>query len=1186
MMDNVEIDCNITDPRDTHITGDVEVFSEGFREKIIEVEGLTFSPFAGATVENDRCVFQESFLCHAKPNADVIFGFHLSVSPEQREALPWYRQALLKNAELLFHLVNDGKHPFAPQTWVSDTREDIFKMMDSYPTTDADFNLTKAVGEHLLLPSVLNGDASILQYMTKDNYLERYYVDAIGFQLLNFLIAGVMEQLCLKSPRMNFLEVGAGTGGATKAILEKIGYSYASYTYTDIFSAFFDHAAGHFQSHASKMIFKALDITKDPAGQGFIPQSYDVIVASNVLHATESLRSALEHTRRLLRPGGYLVMVEIIRNDVMRHGLVMGGLPGWWVGENDGRYGGPSITLDQWDKMLRETGFSGIETNSPMRDPVGVPGSIIVSRAETDLVTQLTRPLSSKFSTATDKTPLLIIGGISPFVSPFRDQICLTLRRHFGDIIKVEQFADLPPLPECYHVLSLTECDANLFEDMEESVFLNLKTVLGSALSVLWLLRDRRSSNPHAGTTLGLFRTLFYEVPGTLLQTLDIDVVNMDDCSVIAESMCQLRFQSDMARRGETDEIRWEFEPELVLKDGELYVPRVRPHDGQNNRYNSSKRLITHNVDVHTTPLALDLVDGSYMPTSPFCNKVKMSSLTASEASFLPHDAPKTITDLLRHVASFASSLVSTQATPEGAPLDILPLKRVAANFAMPNPRSLVYWREDQYVPVSVEPVTQRGDLFRPDRTYWLAGLTGDTGRSLADFMIAHNARNIVLSSRTPTVYKDWVEWHKSRGVSVRYFGGDITSFQSVKQIHDAIKESMLPIGGVANGAMVLRDSSFMKVSFDDFQAVLGPNVKGTINIDRLFSDPNQLLDWFIGFSSVAGTVGNPGQSGYTAGNCFIKALVDWRRKQGLAGSVIDITRLVGLGFIEREGHGRLTKEHQERLTTRSGTIAMSENDLHQLFAEAISAGRPDLDLNPEIITGLAPITVEQSKDTYWTTNPRLSLLIREAGQGDLKGRDGGNAAPLRQLLGDTKTMQDVANVLSGALKGKLQALKFLSDSDSLYDTTPLVDMGVDSLVAVEVRSWFLKELTVDVPLMKILGGASITDLVEVVVQKVPRELLSRLDPEGRRQDSNGDVPATVGDNDSVETVGSKMNGINSAHENGSSGVNGISGTYTPDMDSTTDLNGTNGTAVIKEMLGHKAIKGVVPILLNAQEVA
>jgi hypothetical protein len=83
-----------------------------------------------------------------------------------------------------------------------------------------------------------------------------------------------------------------------------------------------------------------------------------------------------------------------------------------------------------------------------------------------------------------------------------------------------------------------------------------------------------------------------------------------------------------------------------------------------------------------------------------------MSSLTASEASVLPHDAPKAITDLLRRVASFASSLLSAQATPEGAPLDILPLKRTVTNFAVPSPRSLVYWQEDQYVPVSVEPVT------------------------------------------------------------------------------------------------------------------------------------------------------------------------------------------------------------------------------------------------------------------------------------------------------------------------------------------------------------------------------------------------------------------------------------------------------------------------------------------------
>ncbi|KAL4902785.1 hypothetical protein BDW74DRAFT_186745 [Aspergillus multicolor] len=1383
MTDQVEIDCTITDPRDTHVTGDVEVFSGNFREKIIEVEGLTFSPFAGATVENDRCLFQESFLCLDQPNADVIFGdrqatlqesrkaldaeraafyylktFHLSVSPEQRETLPWYRQALLRNAERLFHIVNDGRHPFAAQSWATDTREDIFKIMDSYPSTDADFNLTKAVGEHLLLPSVLNGDTSILQYMTKDNYLEQYYVDAIGFQLLNFLIAGVVEQLCLKFPRMNFLE----------AILEKIGHSYASYTYTDISSAFFGHAAEHFQSHAGK----------DPARQDFIPHSYDVVVASNVLHATESLKSALEHTRKLLRPGGYLVMVEIIRNDVMRHGLVMGGLPGWWVGENDGRHGGPSITLEEWDKIFRETGFSGIETNSPMRDPVGVPGSIIVSRAQTDTVAQLSKPLSCSESNTTkaDNSLLLMIGGSSPFVSPFRDQLCLILRSHFADIIKVDHLADLPPLPESYHVLSLVECDANLFEDMKETVFANLKTVLGSALSVLWMLQGRRSNNPHAGTTLGLFRTLFYEVPGTLLQTLDVKAVNMDDCQVVATSMCRLKLQSDMARRGETDVILWEFEPELVLDDGQLYVSRVRPHEGQNDRYNSSKRSITRDADVHATHLALDLVDGSYLlreqhaierdapelvkirvscsflssiktpvgyvfvslgkdvntgektlcfsscnesivkvpktwtmpinleedelevdgqlmsfiiadltvqwvlqmlpPTgtvlayepdpvaasllsqqlsrlgrkalfvtsspgmsgrnwiylhphsaqraitallppdvtlyvdasktqdesnsqflgakisaalSSVCEKVNISSLTASEASVLPHDAPKAIKELLRRVATFASTLLSAQATPEGAPLDILTLKRVVTNFAVPNPSSLVYWQLDRCVSLSVEPVSQRGDLFRPDRTYWLAGLAGDTGRSLADFMIAHNARNVVLSSRKPAADESWVEWHKARGATVRYFGGDITNFESMKQIHDSIKESMPPIGGVANGAMVLRDSSFMKMDFDDFQAVLGPKIQGTINLDRLFSDPNHPLDWFIGFSSIAATVGNPGQSAYTAGNCFIKGLVERRRKQGLAGSVIDITRLVGLGFIERESHGRLTKEHQERLTTRSGTIAMSENDLHQLFAEAILSGRPSLGLNPEIITGLSPLTVEQAKDAYWKTNARLSLLIRELGQGDLaQGGERGNAVPLRQLLDTAQTMADAAKVLSGAFKGKLQALKFLSDSDSLYDSTPLVDMGVDSLVAVEVRSWFLKELAVDVPVMKILGGASIADLVEVVVQKLPKGLLSRLDPEGQHSSSNA-----VADNDARVMVEAKTNGVEDVGSDGvdnthyAHSTNGVNGTHDSDSDSDSATNpiGTGGTVVFEEKLMVKAMNGVAPIILSEQEI-
>lgn len=142
--------------------------------------------------------------------------------------------------------------------------------------------------------------------------------------------------------------------------------------------------------------------------------------------------------------------------------------------------------------------------------------------------------------------------------------------------------------------------------------------------------------------------------------------------------------------------------------------------------------------------------------------------------------------------------------------------------------------------------------------------------------------------------------------------------------------------------------------------------------------------------------------------------------------------------------------------------------------------------------------------------------------------------------------------------------------------------MGVDSLVAVEVRSWFLKELTVDVPVMKILGGDSITDLVEFVTQKLPQDLLTRLDPEGKHNRGGDNVPTPAADNKSEETEELKTNGIDSAHEvNGVNGVNGVDDTH----DTIDIANVTNGTVITTEV-ELKSTDGVLPIIISGQEVA
>ncbi|KAE8154018.1 hypothetical protein BDV25DRAFT_168001 [Aspergillus avenaceus] len=1346
ITNKVEIDCTITDPRDDFITGDVDVYSTNYEYRIIEIEGIKFSPFAAATAEDDRLMFQESFLALEKPDAEIVFGdrqssaeekrkgldaeraaffylknLHLSVSPEDRKTLPWYRQALISTAEKLYDYVKEGKHSFAPAVWIDDTKEMIVDLMDSYGD-DADFNLTRAVGEHLLIPSVLNGETSILEYMTKDNYLDRYYIDAIGFGMLNDLIAGVMGQICTKFPRIDLLEIGAGTGGATQAALGRIGHTYSSYTYTDISSGFFERAAGEkFQAHAHKMIFKTLNIENDPASQGFSTNSYDVIIASNVLHATKSLKETLQHTRSLLKPGGYLILLEVIRTDVMRHGLVMGGLPGWWIGEQDGRYGGPSITLEEWDAVLRETGFGGIETNSPMPDPVVVPGSVMVAQAQNTQFDSLCAPL--KLNNESGQGTLVIIGGISAIASQLEAQLRAFLIPHFADIIHVDHLDGITEeseLPNGCHILSLTEAESNLFDGMDGSRWQKLQRMLGSAASVLWLLKGSRAANPHAGTTLGLFRTLFYELPGTLLQTLDVGAQTealTDNCTTIAELMLQLRAMSMMVRTGELDKFLWSFEPELILENGKLHTVRVRPHDEQNRRYNSAKRPITCHKNIDSTTLDLErrersyilrenhelsdfvgtpsgsdhcqsitlhvscsflcslktpagyffaalgtnaetgekmlsfsdrnsskitiptswtigldkdeteIVDAQYMSfivadlmaqqilnivpytgtvlaydpdpvvaslisrkladmgrkalfitsradaklrrnwiylhehssmravraaipddvtlyidvsedsisdtaqqslgskiaasLSPICDKIVLPQLVARQASKLPRVAPDSITKLLQRVTGFASSMLNS--VPDGAPLNMLPLTQILSPTSPPSPSSLVDWRPEHPVPVLVEPVFEREHLFRPDRTYWLAGLAGDLGRSLADSILSHGAKYVVLSSRNPKVDEDWVRLHEAKGATVVYISGDLTNYDSVKQTYANIVITLPPIGGVANGAMVLRDGSFVSLSFNDFQTVLRSKIDTTVNLDRVFSEEaNEPLDWFMGFSSIVGTTGNPGQVAYSAGNCFMKALINQRRSRGLAGSVIDISRVIGVGYIERESSGRLTKEHQERLSSRSGALAMSEIDLHQLFAEAIICGRPHSGLNPEVISGLAPITTEEAKDVFWATNSRFGLLIREANSAAAVSDKTANV-PVRKMLEAATTPQDVRKILLSAFKTKLRAAMFLSESDALSESTPLVDMGVDSLVGVEMRSWFLKELGVDVPVMKILGGASIAELIDGVFQDLSTKKEDQAQNSQQELIINGSAkgPVTDAPSDNTSVAGS-----------------------------------------------------------------
>ena len=161
---------------------------------------------------------------------------------------------------------------------------------------------------------------------------------------------------------LTVLEVGAGTGGTTAAVLPVLAEagSPVRYVYTDLSVAFLQHGRERFAERYPFVEFTTLDAGRDPREQGLPEAGFDVVVAANVLHATEDLLATLGHVGTLLRPGGWLVLNEASSN-VLTTTLTFGLLDGWWLNKDAHLRlpGSPLLSGPGWQEALAAAGFAG-----------------------------------------------------------------------------------------------------------------------------------------------------------------------------------------------------------------------------------------------------------------------------------------------------------------------------------------------------------------------------------------------------------------------------------------------------------------------------------------------------------------------------------------------------------------------------------------------------------------------------------------------------------------------------------------------------------------------------------------------------------------------------------------------------------------------------------------------------------
>lgn len=602
------------------ISGDVSLYTSSDEHAMLQLEGMEAVPFTEATIDNDANIFSSMQWAPAGISGEAAVGssrasldeYDLAYTLERVSS--FYLRSLVREipenhparkegpyvgyfnyAAHVGSQVGEGRHPYAKKEWLTDTLDDILSTSELFPDSP-DLKIMHIVGREM--PRVIHGETTILEHLLPNNLLNNYYSNALGFPQFTTWLSRMTAQLSHRYPRMNILEIGAGTGGATKGIFKHINHWYSSYTFTDISNGFFEIAQETFKDHAGRMNFKVLDIEKDTAAQGFEDHSYDLIIASFVLHATAKLEHTLTNVRRLLKPGGHVLMAEVTNNDQIRGGFIFGALPGWWLGADDGRVLSPCVSPAQWDAVLRKTGFSGADTVTPDLDRFPYPGSIIASQAIDPQVNILRRPLSAPYPQDLGRRvpeKLLVLGGATLKTRVLVEELSEILLTSFPRISQIASVGEITAndLSSPITVLSLTELDEPVFKNLNAEKFQGLKSLFSQERTMMWITEGRRADNPESNMLYGFARSQQWEVPGLHFQFIDLESPLVYGARTIAESFVRFSQLVLWEKAGQLENVHWSLEPEMVLKNGDTLIPRLAPFENANDRINSSKRHIS-----------------------------------------------------------------------------------------------------------------------------------------------------------------------------------------------------------------------------------------------------------------------------------------------------------------------------------------------------------------------------------------------------------------------------------------------------------------------------------------------------------------------------------------------------------------------------------------------------------------
>jgi polyketide synthase 12/myxalamid-type polyketide synthase MxaB len=314
----------------------------------------------------------------------------------------------------------------------------------------------------------------------------------------------------------------------------------------------------------------------------------------------------------------------------------------------------------------------------------------------------------------------------------------------------------------------------------------------------------------------------------------------------------------------------------------------------------------------------------------------------------------------------------------------------------------------------------------------------GGLGLASAGWLVDSGARSLVLMGRSgpDEEARAMIKTFESRGATVVPMRADVSSIAELERVAAYIHGSLPPVRGIVHAAGVLDDGAIVQQTWERFARVLAPKVSGTRNLERVF--PLQCLDFLVCFSSLASVFGSRGQTNHAAANAFLDSLAHTRQAQGLPCVTINWGPWSEIGSAARHGVGNRAAE--------KGIGALAPETGLRILGRAIA--------ERWIQRVVAPID--------WRQFLRgVASPIAEGFFSYVRPVEERQAIPRQQTAADVSMLERMRAASPGHRRSLLVqhirscATRILGggNASDIDLKRPLSEMGLDSLMAVELRN-------------------------------------------------------------------------------------------------------------------------------------